>query len=1612
MNDTAKIMRAQAEQAKAAAQANATLGASTSQLTLGQVGLIDRFREQAATVGMSRSQLMAYQAAQLGVTEQTKDAIAAVKAHEDALKAATKAKEDERNATNMLGDALKLLAAGYAALKIGEYIKDSAMMAARYETLGIVMGVVGKTAGYTQVQMDAAADSIARQGITMLESRNSAVKLVQAHVDLSNASKLARIAQDAAVIGNINSSEAFERLVNGISRGNVLILRNIGINVNLQAAYSQMADSLGKTTKELTENERVQARLNAVIERGSDIAGTYEAAMGTAGKQILSMQRYVDDLKTKFGETFNEVLTVGVMALTSGLKDANGEVSELAKNNQLAEWGHELTGVFIWLANAVGNVYTAMEKIGTFAGHQSAKQAIDTDYRAKIKLDNKDRGFFDMGKSPNADRIAAERDAALAAEDARYEQEQAALSGNFNKMNKAYAEFSAARIAKQKADADARLKVDQDYATRAVALMVANADKSVEVQRAAQAKLVKEVYQGTPQFRDTEGREAKPKIDKADNTVLQDHLAQIEKESAAETRYTEYLMKLDDMRHKAGEMGDAEYYANRKDHLANIADVESQMYDKELAALRAHHNSTKEEEAKTAKAINDIIGKQAAAREKTQYENGISDEESRLRDRAAVLASDDAINKYTSDLQRQLTAIEIATGKRKTSKAAVEAETVAIYEQAVANMKLQASAPITEQHTEADRSAAVAMLADLEKELGLHQQIRAALVEQEAVIAQQRAADQAIADWQRAGSSIADSLSNAFGTGGKAIGQIFKAYSEGMAGQLKAQKDLAAAKKLADDNPEKIESIQRAQLAGAQAQVKSYGDMADAAQGFFEKGSRGYEAMASASKVMHAAEVALSVVKGVNAVLTQGEGDPYTAFARMAAMTALVAGLGVALSGGGGGVSAADRQKAQGTGSVLGDPSAKSNSIARSVELAAANSSTQINYLSGMLNALHNIESGIGSFASVLVRTTGVTGATAPDYKSFSGKGVALAGAVDWGVGGAMLGSMLLPGIGTLVGGILGAVLGHGFVGKALSSIFGGSQSVTDSGFTLGRSSLGSIMSNGAQGTQYTDIKTDGGWFHGDSHDTQTTGLGTDANAQLTTVIKSEAEGITEAAKLLGVCGDDFNKRLNGFVVDIGKISLKGLTGDEIQKQLEAAFSKLGDDMARFAVGGLDKFAKVGEGYLETLTRVATDYASVGAIFDSMGKSLDVANKPTAAFSGFIGGVMGKMVDGFVNHMKESLPTVSAMSIEARERLVDLAGGIDKMASQANGFAQNFLTKAEQLAPVTKYVNDQMAALGFTGITTRDQFKALVIGLDASTQKGAEQYTALMALQDAFAKTHAATVDLSKSEQEIADERKGLQDQLDQLTLTQVQLLAKQRNALDAANRPLFDMVQAAQKLAGTSSDMAKFRDAAKSLHDGLATGSLSTLTPEQQYAELRRQYEQTKAAALGGDTTAQGNVASALTAFLTFSQKINGADSQYASDFAMGQSDSAAMAQWASGQVDAAQAQLAAMNTANATLTAISQGIDQLNNAPINAANYGTSDNLAVLVAEVKSLNAKIDAQNKTIDGLRADANKNAGNGIVGHAQSQQDAADTIVDGLGGLITRVVNKAKQAALE
>ena len=252
-----------------------------------------------------------------------------------------------------LAGAFKMASGALALFSLGSLIKDSTMLAARFETMGIVMRIAGNNAGYTMAKMESLSKSLQDSGISMLESRNVLTQLATANMDLARAAELGRAAQDLAVVGNTNSSEALQRMTQAIKSNSVEILQTLGLQVSFEAGYKKLAAQLGTTTDKLNEQQKMVARTNETLSAAAGFSGIYEESMTSAGKAITSLTRYWENLKIKMGDTFLPVLTQAVFALTDALKAANSEVDKLGSDGTINSVGGALKEAFIVTAQAV-----------------------------------------------------------------------------------------------------------------------------------------------------------------------------------------------------------------------------------------------------------------------------------------------------------------------------------------------------------------------------------------------------------------------------------------------------------------------------------------------------------------------------------------------------------------------------------------------------------------------------------------------------------------------------------------------------------------------------------------------------------------------------------------------------------------------------------------------------------------------------------------------------------------------------------------------------------------------------------------------------------------------------------------------------------------------------------------------------------------------------------------------------------------------------------------------------------------------------------------------------------------------------------------------------------
>ncbi|WP_283149730.1 phage tail tape measure protein [Silvimonas soli] len=378
-------------------------------------------------------------------------------------------------------------------------INEAALLAARYNTLGAAEMAVGANAGYSRAQLYQIEQQLRATGISAIESRSNITKLVQAHVDLSKASQLARIAQDAAVIGNLNSSEAFGSLVHGIQSANVEVLRNVGINVSFEQSYKAMAKSLGVTTEQLTEQDKLQARVNVVMDAGTTIAGTYQAAMGEAGKQLQSNKRYLEDLKVSIGQNFMGALSAGANTAATALKalNANGETIGIAMAAMAATTAGALGGR---LVSSIQASATAMleSRAASVAAADGALQLASADTAragASLTAARTDQSAaVALLEKAGAEVMAAQQERLLAAAEVERTALQARLAAGTAEATAAntIAASSVARLAAAETALTAALQVagaaESTSAVAATRLASANAEAAISAEAHAVAE--------------------------------------------------------------------------------------------------------------------------------------------------------------------------------------------------------------------------------------------------------------------------------------------------------------------------------------------------------------------------------------------------------------------------------------------------------------------------------------------------------------------------------------------------------------------------------------------------------------------------------------------------------------------------------------------------------------------------------------------------------------------------------------------------------------------------------------------------------------------------------------------------------------------------------------------------------------------------------------------------------------------------------------------------------------------------------------------------------------------------------------------------------------------
>lgn len=330
----------------------------------------------------------------IGVTAETRDMERQISA------AATRAgKEAGQNVANSMGDSLKKVTGpiasgvsaiggaigkvsgvtanvlGGATIAAGAFGVAAIKTAMRAGEMDAALTAIAKSTGVSKKSMDEQVKTVREQGVTLGVAQNLVAQFARSNLDVAKATDLARVAQDLAILTQQDSSQTLNDLLYAIQTGNTNLDAFRQLNINATSAQDAFAASVGKSRKDLTQAEKQQALLNAVIKAGVPIAGTYKAAMEEPGKVLRSFPRLFDDIRQSVGGVFMDSMKSvigskgkGLYGLVGAIKDAVGEGGSFRPI--LEAMGQAATRLVQPMADVVGKLTEWVKKVppGAFDG--------------------------------------------------------------------------------------------------------------------------------------------------------------------------------------------------------------------------------------------------------------------------------------------------------------------------------------------------------------------------------------------------------------------------------------------------------------------------------------------------------------------------------------------------------------------------------------------------------------------------------------------------------------------------------------------------------------------------------------------------------------------------------------------------------------------------------------------------------------------------------------------------------------------------------------------------------------------------------------------------------------------------------------------------------------------------------------------------------------------------------------------------------------------------------------------------------------------------------------------------------------------------------------------
>lgn len=225
---------------------------------------------------------------------------------------------------------------------------ELARMSAQTTDIKASFDQLGASVGQSSVAMMSSLKEASRGAISDYDLMLNANRAMMSGVadSAEEIAALMDVARARSQAVGATTADAFQDIVTGIARGSTQILDNLNIFLDLTTVYEEYASGISKTVAQLSDQEKKQALVNAVLRDSADLVKANEAAGNDAASNFERMDAAISNAKDALGGLFQPAMVVVANSIADAAQAAADSMNEMAhidSTNTLWAKGDDIT---------------------------------------------------------------------------------------------------------------------------------------------------------------------------------------------------------------------------------------------------------------------------------------------------------------------------------------------------------------------------------------------------------------------------------------------------------------------------------------------------------------------------------------------------------------------------------------------------------------------------------------------------------------------------------------------------------------------------------------------------------------------------------------------------------------------------------------------------------------------------------------------------------------------------------------------------------------------------------------------------------------------------------------------------------------------------------------------------------------------------------------------------------------------------------------------------------------------------------------------------------------------------------------------------------------------